>query len=49
MENNDYLPTVTVYTKLLNIASIRFSLSLDECTNKYGLFTNKKWVELLNN
>lgn len=49
MKNNNYIPTVVVYTKLLNIASLRFSLSLDERRNKYGLFTNKQWINLLNN
>lgn len=43
-----YLPTVSDYTKYLNIASLRYNMSLDECRDKYGLFTYKQWYELFN-
>jgi hypothetical protein len=43
------LPTVLLYSKYLNIASMRFRLSLDECRNKYGLFTIEQWESLLQN
>jgi len=48
MENNNYIPSVTNYTKYLNIASIRFNLTLDECRDKFGIYTNKQWMELFN-
>jgi len=43
------LPNVSLYSKYLNIASMRFRLSLDECRNKYGLFTIEQWETLLQN
>jgi hypothetical protein len=43
----DKLPRTEVYRKYLQIASIRFSLPLDECRNRYGLYTEKQWMELL--
>jgi len=44
----DKLPAISTYRKYLNIASIRFNLSIDECRNKYGLYTTKQWLELFN-
>lgn len=43
------LPPVSLYSKYLNIASFRFNLTLDECRNKYGLFTINQWESLLQN
>jgi len=43
------LPSVSLYSKYLNIASMRFRLSMDECRNKYGLFTIEQWESLLQN
>ena len=43
------LPPVSLYSKYLNIASMRFRLSMDECRNKYGLFTINLWQSLLQN
>ena len=43
------LPPVLLYSKYLNIASFRFNLSMDECRNKYGLFTIEQWESLLQN
>ena len=43
------LPPVLLYSKYLNIASMRFRLSMDECRNKYGLFTINQWESLLQN
>ena len=40
------IPTVADYRRYLNIASIRFNLTLDQCRDKYGLFTYKQWLEL---
>ena len=45
---NDYLPTVETYRKLLNIASIRYNITLDECRNRFGLYTSNQWNEMLN-
>ena len=52
METNlqaDVLPPTGLYAKYLNMASIRFNLSMDECRDKYGLYTLKQWTELFNN
>ena len=48
MTNLDYLPNVLDYINYLNIASIRFNMTYDECRNKYGLFTHNQWLKLLN-
>lgn len=45
----DTLPPITLYRKYLQIASIRFNLTLDQCRDKYGLFTERQWLELFNN
>lgn len=42
------LPPVELYRKYLNIASIKFNISLNECRNKYGSFTIHQWENLLN-
>ena len=43
------LPNISLYSKYLNIASLRFNLSMDECRSKYGLFTINQWESLLQN
>lgn len=43
------LPTIDLYRKYLNIASIRFNMTLDECRDKYGLFTEQQWLNLFTN
>lgn len=48
MERNDFIPSASIYRKYLNMASIRYNLTLDECRDKYGLFTNNQWFELFN-
>ena len=40
------LPSITTYAKYLNIASLRFNLSLDECRNLFGLYTEEQWTNL---
>ncbi len=45
----DYLPTCADYARYLQVASFKFRLSIDECRNKYGLFTVGQWIELLSN
>jgi len=42
------LPPITLYRKYLQIASIRFKLTIDECRNKYGLYTEGQWLKLFN-
>jgi len=44
----DKLPSITTYSNYLNIASIRFSLTMNECRDRFGLFTNQQWETLLN-
>ncbi len=43
------LPPITLYRKYLQIASIRFNLTIDQCRDKYGLYTEKQWMQLFNN
>jgi len=43
------LPPITLYAKYLNTASILFNLTIDECRSRFGLYTEKQWIELLNN
>ena len=43
----DYLPTVANYRNYLNQASQKFNFSLDQCRDKFGLFTIKQWKRLL--
>ena len=45
---SNFLPNVETYKKLLNIASILYNMTIDECRDKFGLFTEKKWHEYLN-
>lgn len=47
--DKDKLPPISLYSKYLNVASLRFNLTLDECRDKYGLFTVNQWEELFNN
>lgn len=42
------LPPIKMYAKYLQIASIRFGLTIDQCRDKYGLFTASQWEELFN-
>lgn len=44
--NKDKLPPIELYRKYLNIASIRFNLTIDQCRDKYGLYTIAQWDEL---
>lgn len=46
--DKSYLPTVEMYRKYLNIASFKFNLTLDECRDLYGMFTENQWLNLLN-
>ena len=44
----DKLPPTMLYCKYLNIESMRFNLTLDECRDKFGLYTTEQWEQLLN-
>ena len=44
--NKDKLPPIELYRKYLNIASIRFNLTIDQCRDKYGIYTIAQWDEL---
>ena len=46
--NKKTLPPILLYRKYLNIASIRYNLSIDECRDKYGLYTIEQWEKLFN-
>lgn len=47
MEYNKHLPSIELYKKYLNIASIRFNMTLDECRDKFGLYTIEQWDKKL--
>ncbi len=42
------LPTISVYSKCLDMAEQKFNISRDEARNKYGKFTTEQWDKLLN-
>lgn len=42
------IPPANLYSKYLNIASLRFNLTMDECRDKYGLFTIQQWENEFN-
>ena len=50
---NDYkkhqenLPTIHLYSRFLEIAEEKLSISKDEARNKYGHYTVKEWETLL--
>lgn len=46
--NKTKLPPVSLYAKFLNIASIRYNMTLDACRDKFGLYTIDKWLVMLN-
>ena len=45
--SEDKYPPSLIYSKYLQIASHKFRLSIDECRNKYGLYTIAEWNKLL--
>ena len=46
LQNN--LPTIYLYSRFLEIAEEKLSISKDEARSKYGLYTMKEWETLLN-
>jgi hypothetical protein len=45
-DNAKVMPPIGLYIKYLNIASHRFELTMDECRDKFGLYTNEEWARL---
>ena len=43
----DLLPPIALYRKYLNIASLRFNITMDEARDKYGRYTTGQWEKLL--
>lgn len=41
--NTNKLPAAQIYSKHLNIASIRYDLTIDKCRDYFGQFTNAEW------
>lgn len=41
------LPPTSIYIQYLSTASARFNLSMNECRDKFGLYTEKQWLDLL--
>jgi hypothetical protein len=48
MHSNNFLPTVKLYTNLLNKAVTRFKISHSEARKRYGHYTVNKWNQLFN-
>mgnify|MGYP000054711826 CR=1 FL=1 len=46
-ESKDFLPPAMVYAEYLKKASQLFNLSIDECRNRLGAFTEKQWKMIL--
>ena len=44
----DKLPPILLYSKYLQIASLRFNLGIDKCRDKFGLYTKGQWLRLFN-
>jgi hypothetical protein len=44
----DKLPTIMLYSKYLSKAVFKFNYTIDECRDKYGIFTIRDWEKLLN-
>ena len=40
------LPPILLYRDYLNMASTRFNLTMDQCRDKYGLYTIEEWEDL---
>ena len=46
-ERQNKLPPVILYSRFLEIAEEKLSISKDEARNKYGHYTVKEWETLL--
>ena len=45
--DNNKLPTVSDYSRLLDIAQNKFGISREQARKKYGLYTIGQWKKLL--
>lgn len=45
-QSKDTLPPSGLYSKYLQIAATRFRMTIDECRDKYGLYTEAQWEAL---
>ena len=45
--HQESLPSAHLYSRFLEIAEEKFSISKEEARNKYGLYTVKEWETLL--
>ena len=45
---SDKMPTIMDYKKLLDIASEKFNLSINQCRDKFGLYTYSEWKKTIN-
>ena len=47
-QHQESLPSSHLYSRFLEIAEEKLSISKDEARNRYGLYTVKHWESLLN-
>ncbi len=47
-QHQESLPSSHLYSRFLEIAEEKLSISKDEARNRYGLYTVKEWESLLN-
>lgn len=41
------LPPITIYREYLEIASKKLNIPIQECRDRYGLYTTEQWQKLL--
>jgi hypothetical protein len=46
-KESKYLPPTGLYIQYLSTVSARFDLSMNECRDKFGLYTIAQWEDLL--
>ena len=47
LKEKDFLPSCAVYAEYLKKASQIFNLSINECRNRFGCFTENQWKMIL--
>lgn len=47
-QNPEQLPTVMLYADLLSEAQRKFRITREQARERYGMYTNQQWLELLN-
>jgi hypothetical protein len=43
------LPSCAIYKEYLKTASQRFNITIDDCRDRYGKYTEAEWEKLLKN